>query len=109
MYIKRIREEETTEQERDETRTDKLWECLVGRLKEGRMEDDVIRRLKDEDNLEKTRKKREEGARGSGATPTNEGDGVENTHRSRRYFTPSSLLTLDKAQIRPCLEYGSHL
>ena len=29
--------------------------------------------------------------------------------RSRRYFTPSSLLTLYKAQIRPCLEYGSHL
>ena len=29
--------------------------------------------------------------------------------RSRRYFTPSQLLTLYKAQIRPCLEYGSHL
>ena len=29
--------------------------------------------------------------------------------RSRRCFTPSSLLTLYKAQIRPCLEYGSHL
>ena len=29
--------------------------------------------------------------------------------RSRRYFTPSSLLTLYKAQIRPCLEYASHL
>ena len=29
--------------------------------------------------------------------------------RSRRYFTPSSLLTLYKAQIRPCLEYGNHL
>ena len=29
--------------------------------------------------------------------------------RSRRYLTPSSLLTLYKAQIRPCLEYGSHL
>ena len=29
--------------------------------------------------------------------------------RSRRYFTPSSLLTLYKAQIRLCLEYGSHL
>ena len=29
--------------------------------------------------------------------------------RSRRYFTPSSLLTLYKAQILPCLEYGSHL
>ena len=29
--------------------------------------------------------------------------------RSRRYFTPSSLLTLYKAQIRRCLEYGSHL
>ena len=29
--------------------------------------------------------------------------------RSRRYFIPSSLLTLFKAQIRPCLEYGSHL
>ena len=28
--------------------------------------------------------------------------------RSRRYFTPSSLLTLFKAQIPPCLEYGSH-
>ena len=27
----------------------------------------------------------------------------------RRYFTPRSLLTLYKAQIRPCLEYGSHL
>ena len=29
--------------------------------------------------------------------------------RSRRYFTPRSLLTLYKARIRPCLEYGSHL
>ena len=31
--------------------------------------------------------------------------------RSRRYFTPSSHspLTLYKAQIRPCFEYGSHL
>ena len=29
--------------------------------------------------------------------------------RSRRYFTLSSLLTLYKAQIRPCLEYGSHM
>ena len=29
--------------------------------------------------------------------------------RSRCVFTPSSLLTLYKAQIRPCLEYGSHL
>ena len=29
--------------------------------------------------------------------------------RSRRYFTLSSLLTLYKAQIRPCLEYGFHL
>ena len=29
--------------------------------------------------------------------------------RSRSYFTPSSLLTQYKAQIRPCLEYGSHL
>ena len=29
--------------------------------------------------------------------------------RSRRYFTPSSLLTLYKAQNRPCLECGSHL
>ena len=29
--------------------------------------------------------------------------------RSRRYFPPSSLLTLYKAQIRLCLEYGSHL
>ena len=29
--------------------------------------------------------------------------------RSRRYFTPSSLLTLYKDQIRPCLEYGTHL
>ena len=29
--------------------------------------------------------------------------------RSRCYFTPSSLLALSKAQIRPCLEYGSHL
>ena len=29
--------------------------------------------------------------------------------RSRRYFTPSSPLTLYKAQIHPCLEYGSHL
>ena len=28
---------------------------------------------------------------------------------SRRYYTPSQLLTLYKAQIRPCLEYGSHL
>ena len=29
--------------------------------------------------------------------------------RSRRYYTPSQLLILYKAQIRPCLEYGSHL
>ena len=29
--------------------------------------------------------------------------------RSRRYYTPSQLLTLYNAQIRPCLEYGSHL
>ena len=29
--------------------------------------------------------------------------------RSRHYYTPSQLLTLYKAQIRPCLEYGSHL
>ena len=29
--------------------------------------------------------------------------------RSRRYFTPSSLHTLYKIQIRRCLEYGSHL
>ena len=28
---------------------------------------------------------------------------------SRRYFTPSQLLTLYTAQIRPCLENGSHL
>ena len=30
-------------------------------------------------------------------------------NKTRRYFTPSSLLTLYKAQIRPCLEYGSQL
>ena len=29
--------------------------------------------------------------------------------RSRRYFTPSQLLTLYMAQIRPSLEHGSHL
>ena len=29
--------------------------------------------------------------------------------RTRRYYIPSQLLTLYKAQIRPCLEYGSHL
>ena len=29
--------------------------------------------------------------------------------RSRRYYTPSHLLTLYKALIRPCLEYRSHL
>ena len=29
--------------------------------------------------------------------------------RSRRYYTPSQLLTLYKAQIRPCLKYGSPL
>ena len=29
--------------------------------------------------------------------------------RSRRYYIPSQLLTLYKAQIRPFLEYGSHL
>ena len=29
--------------------------------------------------------------------------------RSKRYYTPSQLLTLYKAQIRPCLEYGSHM
>ena len=29
--------------------------------------------------------------------------------RSKRFFTPLHLLTLYKAQIRPCLEYGSHL
>ena len=28
--------------------------------------------------------------------------------RSWRYYTPSQLLILYKAQIRPCLEYGSH-
>ena len=79
IYNKRIREEETTEQEGEESSTDKLWKNLVEPLKEGRMEDDKIRRLKDEDedDLEKTRKKREEGAKGSGATPTNEEDGEE--------------------------------
>ena len=29
--------------------------------------------------------------------------------RSKRFFKPLHLLTLYKAQIRPCLEYGSHL
>ena len=29
--------------------------------------------------------------------------------RTRRFFTPTQLLTLYKAQFRPCLEYGSHL
>ena len=29
--------------------------------------------------------------------------------RSKRFFTPLHLLALYKAQIRPCLEYGSHL
>ena len=29
--------------------------------------------------------------------------------RSKRFFTPLHLLTLYKAQIRPCLEYGSRL
>ena len=29
--------------------------------------------------------------------------------RSKRFFTPLHLLTLYNAQIRPCLEYGSHL
>ena len=29
--------------------------------------------------------------------------------RSKRFFTPMHLLSLYKAQIRPCLEYGSHL
>ena len=29
--------------------------------------------------------------------------------RSRRHYTSSQLLTLYMAQIRPCLEYGSHL
>ena len=29
--------------------------------------------------------------------------------RSKRFFTPLHLLTLYKARIRPCLEYGSHL
>ena len=29
--------------------------------------------------------------------------------RSKRFFTSLHLLTLYKAQIRPCLEYGSHL
>ena len=29
--------------------------------------------------------------------------------RSKRFFTPLHLLTLYKAQICPCLEYGSHL
>ena len=28
---------------------------------------------------------------------------------SKRFFTPLHLLTLYKCQIRPCLEYGSHL
>ena len=39
--------------------------------------------MKDEDDLEKTRNKREEeeeGTRGSSATPTNEVDEEENTH-----------------------------
>ena len=29
--------------------------------------------------------------------------------RFNRYFIPNQLLTLNKAKIRPCLEYGSHL
>ena len=29
--------------------------------------------------------------------------------RFKRFFTPLHLLTLYKVQIRPCLEYGSHL
>nr|CAH7719132.1 unnamed protein product [Callosobruchus chinensis] len=29
--------------------------------------------------------------------------------RPRKYFAPSNLLTLYKAQIRPCLEYCSHI
>ena len=29
--------------------------------------------------------------------------------RSKRFFTPLHLLTLYEAQIRPCLEYDSHL
>ena len=29
--------------------------------------------------------------------------------RSKRFFMPLHLLTLYKAQLRPCLEYGSHL
>ena len=29
--------------------------------------------------------------------------------RPKRFFTPLHLLTLYKAQISPCLEYGSHL
>ena len=29
--------------------------------------------------------------------------------RTKRFFTPTQLLTLHKAQIRPCLEYCSHL
>ena len=29
--------------------------------------------------------------------------------RTKRFFTPTQLLTLYKAQIRPCLEYCSHL
>ena len=76
----KIREEETSEQEGEEIRTDKLWKNPVGPLKEGRMEDNVIRRLKDEDDLEKTRKKREEGTRRSSATSTYEDDEDENAH-----------------------------
>ena len=29
--------------------------------------------------------------------------------RTKHFFTPTQLLTLYKARIRPCLEYGSHL
>nr|CAH7769903.1 unnamed protein product [Callosobruchus chinensis] len=29
--------------------------------------------------------------------------------RARKYFSPSNLLTLSKAQIRPSLEYCSHI
>ena len=29
--------------------------------------------------------------------------------RTKRFFTPTHLLTIYKAQIRPCLEYSSHL
>nr|CAH7743830.1 unnamed protein product [Callosobruchus chinensis] len=42
------------------------------------------------------------------AAATIAGKKFEYLFRAKKYFSPSNLLTLYKAQIRPSLEYGSH-